>query len=96
MDVVIEFRAPDPVERWQIWRLHLPDGHAGERRLLGELASRCELKGGQIRNASLHASLLALRDDRAVGDRDVEAAVRREYMKAAQVCPLRIAEAVGG
>ena len=96
MDVVIEFRAPDPVERWQIWRLHLPGGHQVSDELLGELASRCELKGGQIRNASLHASLLALRDDRAVGDRDVEAAVQREYMKAAQVCPLRIAEAVGG
>lgn len=96
MDVVIEFRAPDPVERWQIWRLHLPDGHEVSEELLGELASRCELKGGQIRNASLHASLLALGDDRAVGDRDVEAAVRREYIKAGSVCPLRLAEAVGG
>ena len=96
MDVVVEFRAPGLVERWQIWRLHLPVGHEVCDDVLGEIASRCQLKGGQIRNAALHASLLALREDRAVGDRDVEAAVQREYAKVNLVCPLRMMEAVGG
>lgn len=96
MDVVVEFRAPEPVERWQIWRLHLPDDHRVSEELLNELAARCQLKGGQIRNAALHASLLALRENRAVGECDVEAAVRREYVKAGLVCPLRVVEAVGG
>jgi hypothetical protein len=96
MDVVVEFRAPDPIERWQIWRLHLPDDHEVSDEALNEIASRCQLKGGQIRNASLHASLLALRGSRAVGDREVEAAVRREYTKSGLVCPLRVAEAISG
>jgi tRNA A37 threonylcarbamoyladenosine biosynthesis protein TsaE len=96
MDVVIEFRAPDAVERWQIWRLHLPDDHEVDDGRLSEVAARCQLKGGQIRNAALHASLLALRADRPVGDDLLELAVRREYAKANLVCPLRVPEALGG
>ncbi len=96
MDVVVEFRAPDRVERWHIWGLHLPHGHCVSDDFLGEVAYRCPLKGGQIRNASLHASLLALRDDTTVGDGELEAAIRREYAKAGLVCPLRGPEAIGG
>jgi energy-coupling factor transporter ATP-binding protein EcfA2 len=96
MDVVVEFRAPDAIERWQIWQLHLPPSHAVEASVLDELAGRCVLTGGQIRNAVLHASLLALdgsdRDGGAeavVTGAHVEEAVRREYRKAGLVCPLR-------
>ncbi|MFP2913635.1 ATP-binding protein, partial [Pyxidicoccus sp. 3LFB2] len=28
MDVVVDFRAPDPSERWTLWQLHLPAAHA--------------------------------------------------------------------
>ena len=96
MDVVVEFRAPDRVERWHIWGLHLPHGHRVSDDFLGEVAHRCLLKGGQIRNASLHASLLALRNETTVGDDELGAAIRREYGKAGLVCPLRSPEAVGG
>jgi SpoVK/Ycf46/Vps4 family AAA+-type ATPase len=96
MDVVVEFRAPDAVERWQIWSLHLPADHEVDERLLSEVAARCHLKGGQIRNAALHASLLALRAQRPVGDELLELAVRREYDKAKLVCPLRVPEVLGG
>ena len=88
MDVVVEFRAPEPAERWQIWQLHLPEDHALDDALLNEVAVRCSLTGGQIRNAVLHASLLALDESRPVDDEHLRIAIAREYRKAGQVCPL--------
>ena len=92
IDVVIEFRAPEPALRWAIWQRHLPAGHAVDEGALGEIAQRCALTGGQIRNAAVHAWLLAMR--RSAGPvvpttADVDAAVRREYRKVGAVCPLR-------
>jgi SpoVK/Ycf46/Vps4 family AAA+-type ATPase len=89
MDVSINFTPPDSTERWAIWQLHLPLSHRIEGRLLDEAARRCELTGGQIRNAVLHASSLALADDSPVTSEHFEAAVRREYRKAGAVCPLQ-------
>jgi hypothetical protein len=89
LDVVIEFRAPDAAERWSIWQLHLPPEHAADPAFLDEVAARCQLTGGQIRNAVLHASLLALEDGGVVGAGHLELAVQREYRKTGSVCPLR-------
>jgi hypothetical protein len=89
MDVVIDFRPPDAAERWTIWQLHLPPEHAADLSLLGEIAGRCALTGGQIRNAVLHASLLALENGGRISSAHLEAAVRREYRKAGADCPLR-------
>ena len=89
MDVVVDFRPPEPAERRLIWQLHLPSAHAVERPVLEEVAHRCALTGGQIRNAVLHASLLALDDGEVVTASHLDAAVRREYRKAGAVCPLR-------
>ncbi|MCA1612877.1 MAG: ATP-binding protein [Acidobacteria bacterium] len=90
MDVCVQFAPPRAGERWSIWQLHLPAWHGVSGELLEELAHRCELSGGQIRNAALHASSLALEDGSALGDEHVEAAVRREYRKSGGVCPLRL------
>jgi len=90
MDVCVEFAPPRAAERWTIWQLHLPACHGLSGELLEELAHRCELSGGQIRNAALHAASLALEDGAALADAHVEAAVRREYRKAGGVCPLRL------
>jgi hypothetical protein len=89
MDVVVEFRLPDAAERWAIWQLHLPPLHEVDTASFDELVARCELSGGQIRNAVLHASLLALDDGVAVGTRHLRAAIAREYAKSGEVCPLR-------
>jgi hypothetical protein len=91
MDVVIDFRQPDAAERWAIWQLHLPDSRTVDYDLLDEVAERCVFSGGQIRNAMLHASLLALDDGGAVNSTHLLAAVRREYRKTGAVCPLRLA-----
>jgi len=88
MDVVVEFRMPDPQERWMIWQLHLPVEHSIEHSWLHDAAVRCELTGGQIRNAVLHASLLALDNRRAVSTIDVDRALQREYRKSGAVCPM--------
>jgi SpoVK/Ycf46/Vps4 family AAA+-type ATPase len=89
MDVVVEFVQPQSSERWDIWQMHLPSGHAVDADFLTDVAARCVLGGGQIRNAVLHASLLALDADRAVDTGMIDAAVRREYRKLGSVCPLR-------
>jgi SpoVK/Ycf46/Vps4 family AAA+-type ATPase len=89
MDVVVEFRLPEPAERWRIWQLHLPPHHQVDQVWLGEVAARCVMSGGEIRNAVLHASLLALDDGAVVGTAHLEPAVYREYRKTGKVCPLR-------
>jgi hypothetical protein len=96
LDVVVEFRAPDAAERWAIWQLLLPPTHAADGGFLDEVAARCQLTGGQIRNAVLHASLLALEDGGVIHAGHLDLAVRREYRKAGSVCPLRTAAVVGG
>jgi len=89
MDVMVEFRLPEPEERWNLWRLHLPPGHSVSAHWLEEAAMRCNLSGGQIRNAALHASLIALNASRPIVTADVEQSVQREYRKMGAVCPLR-------
>jgi len=89
MDVTVDFRLPDASERWQIWQLHLPPASTVDERLLTEVVTRCTLTGGQIRNAALHATLLALNNGGIVINEYVEAAVQREYRKLGAVCPLR-------
>lgn len=89
MDVVVDFHSPDVAERWAIWQLHLPIDHTIDLSLLREVAVRCTLTGGQIRNAVLHASLLGLNDAGSITSAHLETAVQREYRKIGAVCPLR-------
>jgi hypothetical protein len=95
MDAAIDFGLPNEPERWSIWRLHLPDDHRVPDDLLAELSVRCALTGGQMRNAVLHASLLALEAGASMTSEHLEAAVRREYANAGQVCPLGARVGVG-
>ncbi|HEX8723126.1 MAG TPA: ATP-binding protein [Pyrinomonadaceae bacterium] len=97
-DVTINFYPPDANERQLIWRLHLPEAHRVSESLLREVAHHCALTGGQVRNAALHATLLAVDAGRGAGvvDADVEAAVQREYRKAGASCPLQRAGGRGG
>jgi hypothetical protein len=91
LDVVVDFAPPEAAERWLIWQSHLPANHLVSASFLEEVANRCALTGGQIRNAALHAILLAVSDAQCggqVGDAHLEAAVQREYRKAGAVYPL--------
>jgi hypothetical protein len=88
MDVVVPFLLPGAEERRRILDLHLPDAHALPAALLERVATRCQLSGGQLRNAALHASLLALDEGIPVAARHLEAAVSSEYRKARAAYPL--------
>ena len=88
IDVTVEFLPPDADARHQIWAAHLPSDHAVSPQLLEEVARRCALTGGRIRNAALHACLLALEGDRPVVDEDLGAAIQREYRRIGATFPL--------
>lgn len=89
MDVVVNFTLPQAQERWHIWQLHLSQEHAVESQYVDLVAAHCVLTGGQIRNAALHATLLALDDGSTVVRRwHLEQAIASEYRKAGAICPL--------
>jgi SpoVK/Ycf46/Vps4 family AAA+-type ATPase len=89
MDAVIDFRLPDALERQALWRLHLPPQHAVDEDFIDEASFRCQLAGGQIRNAVLHAALTAIQRGSRLRTEHLEAAIRREYRKNGGTCPLR-------
>jgi hypothetical protein len=100
MDVVVNFVPPKVQERRVIWQLHLPQNHVVDRAYLEEVSTLCALTGGQIRNAALHATLLAVDDgSRVVRRYHLEQAIQSEYRKAGALCPLngngRVREASG-
>lgn len=88
MDVVVPFLRPQTEERRRILELHLPPDHDIEPGYLDLVAARCVLTGGQLRNAVLHAALLALDQGGAVDRGRLEAGIRNEYRKAGGVVPL--------
>ncbi len=87
MDVVVNFLPPTTRERTEIWRLHLPPDHLVDDSLIVEISQRCTMTGGQIRNAVLHATLLAVGERRPVSSRHLEQAVASEYQKAGASSP---------
>ena len=87
MDATLEFAPPDAQTRHRLWCAHLPATHRVTDAVLDEVALRCALTGGQIRNAALHASLLALDQGAPPGSTDLGRALRREYARAGQACP---------
>ena len=89
MDVVVEFQRPKADERLAIWQVHLPSDHRVEYTTLEDIAIRCDLTGGQIRNAAYLATLIALDESAdAVTSVHLYQAIRREYGKAGRSFPL--------
>ncbi len=88
LDVVVPFVPPDTEQRRLIWALHLPGDHALPAAQLDEIAARCALNGGQIRNAAMLAALLALDAGAPLGVAQLTAAIDAEYRKAGALCPL--------
>ena len=52
------------------------------------MALRCPLTGGQIRNAALHATVLALEDETLVRDEFLVKGIHREYSKLGAASPV--------
>jgi hypothetical protein len=83
IDVVVKFHLPGAEERWRLWQLHLPQERSLDPAALEQVALSVPLTGGQIRNAAVHAKLLALREARRrVSLDDVKSAINVEYRKA--------------
>ncbi|HEX3908264.1 MAG TPA: ATP-binding protein [Mycobacteriales bacterium] len=88
IDVTVDFTPPDAELRWQLWRSHLAAGHDVNPVVLEDIARRCAFTGAQIRNAALHALMLAMDEERPIRDVDVVTAVQREYRRAGASSPL--------
>ena len=89
MDAAIAFGAPDELRRVEILSRQLGVGSHASAELIEEIACRCALNGGQLRNVALHAQLLALESGQPIGDAALRHAVEREYRKLGASCPLR-------
>ncbi|MFL6774116.1 MAG: ATP-binding protein [Sphingomicrobium sp.] len=88
MDAVIHFRAPDERLRFDILDGHLGP-HEASTEFLEEIACRCALTGGQLRNIAQHARLLALASGGPVRADELRSALVREYRKIDAHCPLK-------
>lgn len=95
MDSVIDFAAPDELRRQDILKRMLGKTKVSAG-VLHEIACRCVLTGGQLRNVVLHARLLALDNGAPIGDAQLRTAIEREYRKIGSPCPLRRSLAVVG
>ena len=89
MDAAIAFGAPDELRRAEILTRQLGPASLASAELIEEIACRCALNGGQLRNVAVHAQLLALESDRPIGDAALRRAIEREYRKLGASCPLR-------
>jgi hypothetical protein len=92
MDATIDFHQPASLDRQRIMQAHLPTQHRLSQAFLDDIAMRCTLSGGQIRNIVLHAALLA--GDNAMSEHDLYRAVEREYRQMGGLCPLQEISAV--
>jgi hypothetical protein len=89
LDVIIDFMPPEALERWLIWQSHLPVLNQVSPAFLEQVAHRCILTGGQIRNAALHATLLASGRGGQLDNAALELALQREFRKAGAAYPMR-------
>lgn len=86
-DVIIEFAFPEAEERFALFHLHLPHDQQVSERFLHQVAYRCRLSGGQIRNVALHAMLLGIDDKAPVDDTHLQSALQTIYRREGMVYP---------
>lgn len=92
MDMIVNFVAPQANERLRIWELHLNNKKENYKippEVLENIAQRCALTGGQIRNAAFQAALYALDEGGIVTTEHLVKAVESEYRKAGSSNPLK-------
>jgi hypothetical protein len=80
--LVVDFPRPGPQERARLWALHLPPRAPRSADVRTDrLGADLNLTGGGIRNAALHASVLAAAGDGVLGLDHLAVAVWRELTK---------------
>jgi len=85
LDMIVEFIAPGPEERRDLWRSHLGSHHQLLDAQVNQLAATSDLAGGHIRNAVLAASAQARGN--AIGFVDIVVGLEAEYRKLGQQMP---------
>jgi SpoVK/Ycf46/Vps4 family AAA+-type ATPase len=80
--VVLDFPRPDAPARARLWRLQLPPQAPLDAALdLEKVGAAVTLTGGGIRNAAMHAAVLAATDGRPIGPEHIALAAWRELAK---------------
>jgi len=86
---VVEFPAPDAVQRERLWRTMFPPAAPLADDIdFGFLARQFELSGGDIRNVILEAAFLAAQDATAIGMRELVRALSRQLAKEGKMASL--------
>jgi hypothetical protein len=87
LDAIIEFPAPGPEERRELWIAHLGTGHDLDPAALNQLAATVDLAGGHVRNAVLAAAASANGAGRALTASDLVRGIAGEYRKLGRQLP---------
>jgi len=88
LDLVVEFPLPRFAERLRLWQSHFGE-RAPDAEICRQLASHCDLSGGQIRNVVLHAASASTVGG-PIPAAAVLAALRKEYDKLGRALPARL------
>jgi len=83
----IEFPAPGPEERRELWHAHLGTNHRLDAAAINQLAVTVDLVGGHVRNAVLAAAVLARAARRLIEFDDVVEGLLIEYRKLGRSAP---------
>lgn len=87
LDMIIEFPRPGPDERRSLWLSHLGKAHGLSAIQLNQLAAEVDLVGGHIRNATMTAAVVAMKQHRDVSWEHIAQGVRLEYRKLGKQAP---------
>ncbi|ACE86306.1 ATP-binding protein [Cellvibrio japonicus] len=87
LDVIVEFPLPDFEERLHLWRSHLGERGPGDE-VYRNLASYCDLAGGQVRNVVLTAASFA--GGELIGCEHLLEGLRAEYRKQGRDMPRKL------
>ncbi len=96
IDAIVKFVLPAAEERWRLWQLHLPSDHAVQPVELDIISIRYEMTGGQIRNASVQAALLAMQCGGPIKASELRRAIHEEYRKSGAAIPIEDGEGTDG
>lgn len=87
LDVIVEFPMPDFAERLHLWRSHLGERGPGEG-VYRNLATYCDLAGGQLRNVVLTAASFA--SDQPIRCEHLLEGLKAEYRKQGRDLPRKL------
>jgi hypothetical protein len=92
--MVLEFPAPGPEERRDLWLAHLGSEHQVTPFELNRLAATVDLVGGHIRNVVLTAAVVAQHAGRPIGFADLVVGLTSEYRKLGRQVPVELIKSV--